>query len=285
MQMPNLNEQILNHGVDEEVIDAQVIDQPVAKKKKMVRLLSILGFGLIAGGGYMMYTDQKPQQSVNSELQRILSGAEKHPPKAVPPATQTQSLPTPLPQSPEQQISGSKPSEEQKPAAVASVTTTPSQPAAASTPTLSTPAVPAVAATAQAKPPAVESKPLVPPAQSDKEILWEKKVEHLIGTVETLKKQVAQLSSRATAAPATAAAVPKKQITPVAATNLPIKTINLKESGILATTVNSLIVFYGGKNQEIFVGDIIPGMGEKLASTNPHAREFTTSRAIYRPGN
>lgn len=279
MQMPNINEQILSHGVDEEVIDAQVIDQPVAKKKKLVRLLSILGFSLIAGGGYMMYADQKPQQSVNSELQRILSGAEKHPPKAVPPATQPQSLPTPQPS--EQQTIGSKQPEEQKPVAGVSATTALAQPAPVSTPT----PAPTAAATAQAKPPAAEVKPPVPPTQSDKEILLEKKVEHLIGTVEALKKQVAMLSQRAPVVPAAATTAPQKQIIPVTAANLPVKTISLKESGILATTVNSLIVFYGGKNQEIFIGDVIPGMGEKLASTNPHAREFTTNRAIYRPGN
>ena len=278
MQMPNINDQILNNGVDEEVIDAQVIDQP-AKKKKMVRLLSILGFGLIAGGGYMMYTDQKPQQPVNPELQRILAGAEKHPPKAVPPATQPQSLPTP-PQSPEEQTIGSKPPEEQKPAAGVSATATPVQPAPAPTPTASA----ATPATAQDKPPVTEIKPLVQPVQSDKEILLEKKVEHLIATVETLKTQVAKLAQRAPAAPATATATPKKQVAQPS-TDLPVKTINLKESGILATTVNSLIVFYGGKNQEIFIGDVIPGMGEKLASTNPHIREFTTNRAIYRAGN
>ena len=282
MQMPNINEQILNHGVDEEVIDAQVIDQPVAKKKKMVRLLSILGFGLITGGGYMMYTDQKPHQSVNPELQRILSGAEKHPPKAVPPATQPQSLLTP-PQSPEQQTIGSKPPEEQKPAGV-SAAATPSQPAPVSTSTPTTAQTVAAATQAQAKPPATEVKPSVQLAQSDKEVLLEKKVEHLIATVETLKTQVAKLSQRATAAPATATAAPKKQITPQA-TDLPLKTISLKENGILATTVNSLIVFYGGKNQEIFIGDVIPGTGEKLASTNPHTREFTTNRSIYRAGN
>lgn len=281
MQMPNINDQILNSGVDDEVIDAQVIDQPT-KKKKMVRLLAILGFGLIAGGGYMMYTDQKPVQPVNPELQRILSGAEKHPPKAAP--TPAQSVPTP-PQTPDQQTISGKP-EEPKPVAGAAATAPATL--AQQTP-VSTPSTVSAPAATQAKPPAAEVKPPVQPAQSEKEILLEKKVEHLIGTVEALKKQVAQLSQRATVAPALALTVAKTSTAAeskkTAAADLPVKTINLKESGILATTVNSLIVFYGGKNQEIFIGDAIPGMGEKLAGTNPHIREFTTNRAIYRPVN
>lgn len=240
MQMPNINDQILNSGVDEETIDAQIIDEKPAKKKKLVALLSIIGIGLVVGGGYMMYADQKRQAPVSPDLQRILSGAGNHSAQQAP---------------------------AQAPVAIASA-----QPGLSATPATETPVT-----VDQVKPPSAESKP-IQAVPIEKMILLEKKVEQMAEAVEALKAKIEKVPRKASVDPSVTSNVSKKPLA-----DLPIKTINLKESGIMAVTVNSLIVFYGGKNQEIFIGDTIPGIGEKLVGSNPIAHEFTTNRAIYRP--
>ncbi|MDA8093719.1 MAG: hypothetical protein M0T84_07350 [Betaproteobacteria bacterium] len=55
----------------------------------------------------------------------------------------------------------------------------------------------------------------------------------------------------------------------------------MRTDGVLAITINSVIVRFGGHDREVFVGQVIPGMNERLAGTNPRAREFVTNRAIY----
>lgn len=314
---PN-NADILDDHQDATVIDAELVPSKL-KKKKSTRLLAMLGIGLVSIGGYMMLTEKPSTTAASPELQRILDKAEKSPPPKPPVAPEqkdaTPSVPAAaiaLPPQPTEQKTPvvNKADEANKVAAA--------PPSPAVTAAIQTPATGAAPSTSAQQPPVdPPAQPVSPStaAKSEREIVLEKKVEsliasvesmkaqlaakpaaqasagsdrvaaiekkieHMIGTVETLKSQVAKLSQQRPVSQAATAPADHS------AGGLPVKTINLKENGIVATTIDSLIVFYNGKNREVMVGEIIPGINEKLVKSNPQTREFVTSRAIYKPAN
>ncbi|MDA8095299.1 MAG: hypothetical protein M0T84_15605 [Betaproteobacteria bacterium] len=253
------NDEIINQtGLGEKVIDAEFkVTRPRRGKKILLAAALTIAAGSI-GAGWLALSSGRLGHPLIGDLP---AAPMARPPFSVPPQSGKAASPKPTPPAPSNEIAAPSASTSiVNPAMVApsqdlSTATNPSAQTGQTAPAITAPA----SATAEGEDTRLAAK-----------------VAQLTQAIATLKARMAEGATERS---------PRRPVAATAAAVLPVHRIDLSAHGVLAITVDSVIVRFHGHDREVFVGQIIPGMNERLGATNPRAHEFATNRATYLAAN